>query len=194
MTKAPFPVVPDQHRGQRAAITCKLAELFLRSKGWRVTGAVPGVERFIFVTGPHTSNWDFVYGLSAALAMNVDIHWLGKNTLFKQPLTRLMYWLGGISIDRSNPQGIAKQVAGKIREAGTMALIITPEGTRSKVGRLKTGFLRIASMSDTRLLITTIDYGDKVIHLGEVMIPSDNMDADIDHIQNLYAQVTPKNS
>jgi 1-acyl-sn-glycerol-3-phosphate acyltransferase len=161
--------------------------------GWRVTGVVPEDQRFIFVTGPHTSNWDFVFGLSAAVAMNIDIHWLGKNTLFKQPLKGFMHWLGGIPIDRSNPAGVAEDVASKIRQAGDMALIITPEGTRGKVERLKSGFLRIATMSDSKLLITTLDYANKTLHLGEVLTPGEDMAADIDYIADQFAQVTPKN-
>ena len=188
-----LPVVPIHHRGSRVAISRKLALLFLKVTGWRVTGEVPDHKRFICVTGPHTSNWDFVYGLCAAVAMNLDIHWLGKDTLFKQPLKRIMLWLGGIPIDRANPKGVAEDVAGKIRQADDMALIITPEGTRSKVGKWKTGFLRIAAMSDSVLVITTVDYANKVVGLGEVLRPGDDMAADIEFIQSRFAQVTPKN-
>ena len=104
-----------------------------------------------------------------------------------------MSWLGGIPIDRSNPAGVAEDVASKIRQAGNMALIITPEGTRGKVERLKSGFLRIATMSDSKLLITTLDYANKTLHLGEVLTPGEDMAADIDYIADQFAQVTPKN-
>ena len=187
-----LPAVPAHHRGTRGVISRKLALLFLRLMGWQLTGELPDNKRFICVTGPHTSNWDFVYGLSAAVAINLDIHWLGKDTLFKQPLRRIMTWLGGIPIDRANPKGVAEDIAQKIREADDMALIITPEGTRSKVGKWKTGFLRIAAMSDSVLVITTVDYANKVVGLGEVLKPGDDMAADIEFIQSRFAQVTPK--
>lgn len=188
-----FPSVPAHHQGRRIVFSRKLAGLFLRVMGWRVAGAIPEAPRFIFVTGPHTSNWDFVIGLSAALAMNIDIHWLGKNTLFKQPLKGIMFWLGGIPIDRSNPAGVAEEVASKIRQADNMALIITPEGTRGKVERLKSGFLRIAAMSDSQLLITTLDYASKILYLGKVLTPGEDMAADIDYIADQFSLVTPKN-
>lgn len=187
-----FPSVPPHHLGRRIALSRKLASLFLRVMGWRVTGAIPQDPRFIFVTGPHTSNWDFIFGLSAALAMNIDVHWLGKKDLFKRPFKGLMYWLGGIPVDRSNPAGVAEDVASKIRQAGDMALIITPEGTRGKVERLKSGFLRIAAMSDSKLLITTLDYASKTIHLGEVITPSEDMTSVLDYIADQFAQVKPK--
>ena len=193
MASYTLPTVPVHHLGNRRFISRKLAYLFLRVTGWRVTGKVPEHGRFICVTGPHTSNWDFVYGLTAAIAINLDIHWLGKDTLFKQPLKHIMFWSGGIPIDRSNPQGVAEEVADKIRQAGDMALIITPEGTRSKVGKWKTGFLRIAAMSDSVLVITTVDYANKVVDLGEVLTPGEDMAADIEFIRSRFSQVTPKN-
>ena len=192
MTHDRLPVVPVHHQGSRIGFSRKLALLFLRMTGWRVTGCVPEHGRFICVAGPHTSNWDFVYGLSAAVAMNLNIHWLGKDSLFKQPLMRVMLWLGGIPVDRSNPKGVAEDVAETIRQAGNMALIITPEGTRSKVGKWKTGFLRIAAMSDAVVVITAIDYANKVIDLGEVLRPGEDIAADINFIQRRFALVTPK--
>ena len=192
MVKNSFPEVPPHHRGKRSALTRALARWFLRVNGWRVSGSVPEHPRFIVVAGPHTSNWDFVYGLSAAVAMNLDIHWLGKNTLFKPPMGRLMHWLGGIPVDRSNPAGVAEQVAARIREAGDMALIITPEGTRSKVKKWKTGFLRIAQMSDSVLVVTCIDFGERVINVGEVFEAGEDACADIAYIQERFSQVRPR--
>lgn len=154
---------------------------------------MPEHPRIILVTGPHTSNWDFVYGLCAAVAMNLDIHWLGKNSLFKPLPGRFLYWLGGIPVDRSNPEGVAEQIAARIRGAGNMALIITPEGTRSKVKKWKTGFLRIARMSDSVLVITSIDFARRVINLGEVFTVGEDAFADIAYIQEKFSQVTPKN-
>lgn len=193
MTDNILPTVPAHHRGNRSLLIRKLALLVFWISGWQVTGSIPEHRRIIVVTGPHTSNWDFVYGLTASLAVNLNIHWLGKDSLFKQPLTRLMYWLGGIPIDRSNPQGVVETVANTIRQAGDMALIITPEGTRSKVGKMKTGFVRIAAMSDSVMVITTLDYSRKIIHWGEVMTPGSDLEADIQHIEHCFSQVTPKN-
>lgn len=194
MAKFLLPEVPVHHQGKRLALSRNLAKFFLSVTGWQVTGKMPEQRRIILIVGPHTSNWDFVYGLSVAMAMNVDIHWLGKHTLFRQPLTLLMTWLGGIPVDRSNPQGVVEQVANKIRRAGDMALIITPEGTRSKVDKWKTGFLRISAMSDSVMMVTTVDFAKKVVDLGEVLTPGNDAAADIQYIKNCFARVTPKNT
>lgn len=104
-----------------------------------------------------------------------------------------MYWLGGIPVDRSNPAGVVEQVAARIREAGDMALIITPEGTRGKVKKWKTGFLRIARRSDSVLVVTSIDFGKKEISLGEVFAAGEDDLADIAFIQGEFSRVTPRN-
>jgi 1-acyl-sn-glycerol-3-phosphate acyltransferase len=39
-------------------------------------------KEFLLLPAPHTSNWDFILGISALFALNVNIKWLGKNSLF----------------------------------------------------------------------------------------------------------------
>ncbi|HEX9708868.1 MAG TPA: acyltransferase, partial [Candidatus Thermoplasmatota archaeon] len=50
--------------------------------GWRVEGAIPDVPRCVIIVAPHTSNWDFVVGMAAAVALGLRVHYLGKHTLF----------------------------------------------------------------------------------------------------------------
>ncbi len=185
--------VPSHHLASRSQMLRKLARGFLRWRGWTLEGEIPQARRFIVVAGPHTSNWDFVYGLSAAIAINLDIHWLGKHTLFKAPLGRFMYWLGGIPVDRNNPVGVARSVADRMLAADSMALIVTPEGTRGRVARWKTGFLRIAAMAQAELVVTTIDFASRTIRLGTVFNPGEDHAADIARIQAEFARVSPRN-
>lgn len=187
-----LPIVPDHHQARRWSLTRWLARTLLRLSGWEVEGAVPEHPRLIFVVGPHTSNWDFVHGMLAILATNLDIHWLGKNSLFKQPFTTLMSWLGGIPVNRDNPKGVVEDIADQFRQADALSVIITPEGTRSRVENIKTGFLRIAEAADCVLLVTTLDFQTKTICLGETFKVSGNMDADVKRILRLFAAVSPK--
>lgn len=51
--------------------------------GWRVNFApLPG-PRGVLIVYPHTSNWDFIIGLLAKWATGVQVHWLGKEALFR---------------------------------------------------------------------------------------------------------------
>lgn len=34
----------------------------------------------------------------------LDIHWAGKDTLFRFPVRRLLLWLGGVPINRHEPE------------------------------------------------------------------------------------------
>ncbi len=188
-----LPHIAPHHRHHRARIMCRLAGFVLRRCGWRVVGNFPEQRRFIIVAGPHTSNWDFVYGMLAVLALDVRIHWLGKNTLFRAPLKTVMTWLGGIPVDRGNPAGVTEDIAEKLRSAPAMALVITPEGTRSKVEKWKTGFLRIARAADCTLLPATIDFATRTIALEPLIAPGDDADADIARIRGMFARVTPRN-
>ncbi len=188
-----LPYIAPHHRHYRARLICRLARIIFDRCGWRVIGNFPERHRFIIVAGPHTSNWDFVYGMLAVLALDVRIHWLGKNTLFRAPLKTTMTWLGGIPVDRGNPAGITDDIAEKLCRAPAMALVITPEGTRSKVGKWKTGFLRIARAADCLLLPATIDFATKTIALEPLIAPSEDADADIERIREIFARVRPRN-
>ena len=49
---------------------------------WRVSGSLPeDQKKYVLIVAPHTSNWDFILGISALFALNVNIKWLGKNSL-----------------------------------------------------------------------------------------------------------------
>ena len=67
--------------------------------GWKVP-PFPDVEKAIVVGGPHTSNWDGVVGLTAAVALGLNARFLIKHSLFKGPLGWLLRRLGGIPVDR----------------------------------------------------------------------------------------------
>ena len=59
--------------------------VFQRILGWRIQDERPaGLDRFIIVVAPHTSNWDFVVGLAVrSLARLQDVKYLAKSSLFK---------------------------------------------------------------------------------------------------------------
>lgn len=145
----------------------------------------------ILVVGPHTSNWDFVVAVLAMLAMDIRLHFLAKHTLFVGPLGAFMRALGGIPVNRSNPGGFAGDAAALISRSPELILAITPEGTRSPVKRLKTGFSRIASEVPCPLVPVLLDFGCKSIRLMEpraAQLP----EADECTYRQLFAGVAPK--
>ncbi len=184
--------IPEYHRGRRSAFTRWLGRSILRLMGWKVEGEFPQERKLIIVAAPHTSNWDFVVGMAAMLALNLRCHWMGKHTIFRKPFRGFMRWLGGIPVYREQPEGIAQQMAGHIQNADAMLLVITPEGTRSKVEEWKTGFVRIASAADCGMMMAALDFVNKRICVGEVYRTTDDVDADVSRVRDYFAQFTPK--
>jgi 1-acyl-sn-glycerol-3-phosphate acyltransferase len=157
-------------RGNRAWRALGRAGLSLLR--FRIEGALPDVPKCVTIVAPHTSNWDFVVGLAAMLALGVDFRWLGKHTLFRFPFGPLLRWLGGIPVDRSAAQRVVDQAAAEFRTRERLFLAITPEGTRRPVERWKSGFYRIAANAGVPILPVSFDYSRRVVTLWPTVQPS----------------------
>jgi len=184
--------VPEIHRAHRPRWLASLCRMLLRCLGWRIIGEFPSDPRLVLVAGPHTSNWDFLVGMTAMLALDLRIHWVGKHTLFFKPFGGFMNWLGGIPVNRSAPEGFAEQIARRIRGGEQAVIAITPEGTRKKVAKLKTGFSRIARETPCPILPVTLDYGSKQIRLYPVRDAGADSEADAVEVRRLFATVVAK--
>lgn len=163
-----------------------LARVGLHLTGWKVD--LDGLPRppYVFIGAPHTSNWDFALMLGSALVMRLDAKWLGKHTLFRPPFGGLMRWLGGIPVDRSQPQNLVMQTAQALRTDPNRVLCIPPEGTRRKVDRWKTGFYYIALKAGVPIQMTVIDAEQKVVRLLGTYSPTGDADREIREIQRHY--------
>ena len=155
--------------------------------GWRFEGAIPDVPSCVIVVAPHTSNWDFVVGMGAILALGLRVHYLGKHTLFRGVLGGLMRWSGGLPVDRAAPGDIIERVIAVMRESGRMFLGLSPEGTRRKVERWKTGFHRLARGAGVPIFPVALDYRSRTVRLLPLFAPSDDVEADVRVLRSLYA-------
>lgn len=158
----------------------------LRVSGWRLTGALPPLARFVIIVAPHTSNWDFFVGLAAKFALGLRARWLGKHSIFVGPVGWLLRALGGIPVNRAHPDGTVDAVLQQVRSAPTFVLALSPEGTRRRVGNWKTGFYRIAVAASVPIVPVTFDWSDRTIGLGAPFQPTGNAAADVAHLQSLY--------
>src|SRR2546423_2447303 len=116
--------------------------------GWRIRGNVPNRRKLVIIVAPHSSNWDFVVGIAAKLALGLRVLFLGKHTLFRFPLGPLMRALGGMPVDRAHAQDVVRRVAGEFAAREQLVLAVAPRGTRPRVGRWRTGFYHIAREAD----------------------------------------------
>ena len=165
----------------------RIARGLLRALGWTAQAEHPGVNRYVLVVAPHTSNWDFPLGLLAAWTLGLDPHWMGKHTLFRWPLGGLFRSLGGIPVDRTVAGKRIEQMAQRFASSERLILTITPEGTRGHTDHWKTGFWHIARAAGVPIVMACLDYGRKQVVLGGTFMPSDDIDADFEKIRNFYA-------
>ncbi len=153
----------------------------LRLLGWRVAGELPDVRRAIFAAAPHTSNWDFIVAMAGMLGLGIKLSYLMKKEAFFWPFKRLFLALGGIPLDRQSTHDTVEQLAQWFASVDQAWLAITPEGTRTKVNRWKTGFLCLASIANVPVVLVGWDYPTKTIYIDKIWPASG------DHVQDAEA-------
>ncbi|GGC23393.1 1-acyl-sn-glycerol-3-phosphate acyltransferase [Brevibacterium sediminis] len=178
-----------------------LARAFWSFSKWNLVTEPAPNRPTILVGAPHTSNWDFVVMLAIAWRMRVDVHWLGKHSLFTGWRGPIMRGLGGIPVDRSEPSKIVTEVVDRMRDGEVFALVITPDGTRGGHTHWKSGFHRIAMATGMPVTLGYLDTATRTTGLGPTLEMTGDIAADMDRIREFYAdkrgirphlQITPR--
>lgn len=169
--------------------------IFQRLLGWRIEDERPaGLDRYILVVAPHTSNWDFLVGLSVRSIVGLhDVKFLAKDSLFK-PLTGWFFRaLGGYPVDRSKHNNMVDAVVAMFKRGEIRKITITPEGTRSYQPNWKTGFHRIATGAGVPILLTTFDYPNKLVIITAPFPLTSDPEADILRMKDWFRPHKGKN-
>jgi 1-acyl-sn-glycerol-3-phosphate acyltransferase len=169
---------------------------FLRLTGWKVVGSLPpSATKSVLIAAPHTSNWDLPYTLMVCFVLRLNVYWIGKSSIFKPPFRRVMMWLGGIPVDRSQSNNLVAVSSTAIMQAtGPLQLIVPPEGTRSGTRYWKTGFYYIALGAGVPIVLAYLDYDKKIGGLGPLFQTTGDVEADMMQIKAFYAGVKGKNA
>lgn len=170
-----------------------LGRTFLRTFGWRIVGTLPDVPKLVMIVAPHSSNWDGIWGMAAKIAMGFQVRVLGKAQLFWWPLGPLLRKLGVIPVDRARAHGTVEQAVSMIRKADRMWYALTPEGTRKKVTKWKSGFWKIAHEANVPILMAYFHYPEKVVGIGDLFYTTGDAEADIAAIREWYRPWQGKN-
>ena len=179
--------IPERLRGNRSQILRKIGRFGINISGWTIKGQVPDEERIVIIAAPHTSNWDFILAMLAIFGLNIKLRWLGKHSIFKPGFKKFFEWLGGIPVYRDNPSTLIKNVVDIVKKEKSIVIAMTPEGTRKKVKRWKTGFLRIAKQTQSNILLISIDAPTKSIEIGKIFNPTGDSEEDLEFIQKYYS-------
>ena len=184
--------VPDIHLANRPKPIQWLGRTLQKVTGWKVEGEIPNLKKFILVGAPHTSNWDFFHALILIWAIDLKLNVLAKHTLFKIPfLKNILFGIGGIPVDRNNSQLIVDKVSKLVEEDGVI-IGLSPEGTRKKVQKWKSGFLRIAQQTESKIVLIGIDFDKKICTFSGFFEPTGDNNQDIEVIKNFYKRFKPK--
>ncbi len=114
---------------------------------------------------------------------------MAKASAFRGIFGPLGRWVGGIPIDRSKRAQFVDQVAEAFASNKHFVIAITPEGTRSHVPDRRSGFYHIAMAAKVPIVMATIDYGSKLITYGASIMPTGDIDADMEKIRDFYQGV-----
>jgi len=171
--------------------------LYLRLFGWKleILGDLNSLNRCILVEAPHTSNWDYILG--------VMIYWkLGKRmrVIIKDSHTKAFYGgilksMGAIGINRKDRNNLVNFVA-KEFEKDNFSLIITPEGSRSRVKKWKLGFYHMAIQAKVPIVLALGDYKHKLVRIGYTIsyedLVSRPLESVLDEIENFFKDAIGK--
>lgn len=153
-----------------------------RWKGWKLDGGLPETRKFVIAGAPHTSNWDFVFFIGATAELGIRPSFMGKNTLFKWPMTRFMLDMGGIPVDRSKRANYVDQIAAEFGRRDELALVIAAEGTRGSDGEWRSGFYHIAQAAGVPIVPAWVNNKTRVLGFGPPMMPTGDYAADLGRI------------
>lgn len=163
--------------------------------GWRIQDDRPaGLDRYIVVVAPHTSNWDFIVGLAVrSLARMKDTKYLAKQSLFKPPFGWFFRAVGGYPVDRSKHNNLVDAVVAMFNRGEIKKIAITPEGTRKYQPDWKTGFHRIATQAGVPIILATFDYPKKLVIITAPFPLTSDPEADIARMKDWFRPHKGKN-
>ena len=175
----------------------KICLFIFKQTGWKVDNQIPiDIKKCIIIAAPHTSNWDFWYTMAAFSIYKLKIRFTVKIEWMKFPYNILMKPLGGIAIDRSpridgNRISFVDAMTDLFHANEELIIVITPEGTRSKRDKWKTGFYHIAQQANVPILLGYVDYATKTAGIGKVIHPTE-FNQTMKTIMEFYQTITPK--
>ena len=161
---------------------------FLSLQGWEERGEVP--KSCVLIGAPHTSNWDVPFSLALAFVWGIRFRWAGKHSLFKFPMGLIMRATGGIPIVRHERRNRVEQLAALFAEHDDLVLMVSSEGTRGRTEYWKSGFYHIARTAKVPIVCGFLDYKRRRGGFGISVMPSGDVQADMDKIRAFYADIT----
>jgi 1-acyl-sn-glycerol-3-phosphate acyltransferase len=171
-----------------------LCKWILNLMGWKPQGVFPyHLKKYVIIVAPHTSGWDFIIGVLFRKALRLEkAKYLGKKELFEPPFGFLFRWLGGYPVDRSISNNLVDEVVKVFNQHEEFGIALSPEGTRARVDRLRTGFYNIARKANVPIVMVGLDFENKRCIFSEPFYTTGNMDKDFEGILAFFRPIKGK--
>ena len=161
--------------------------------GWKFENNFPkNPKKYVVIAAPHTSWVDFPIAILARMSSGTMINFIGKSSLFKGPFGFFFRMLGGTPVDRTQSNNLVDAVVKIFNSKEEFRLGLSPEGTRKKVEKWKTGFYYIAKGANVPIVMATLDFGNKKIKISEPYYTTPNKIKDFEVFHNYYKNVKGK--
>jgi 1-acyl-sn-glycerol-3-phosphate acyltransferase len=166
-----------------------LWKLYAKIEGWKAVNEFPNhLKKGVILVGPHTTWKDFTIAMAFRSLLHIKHgKYLGKAELFSGPFGFLFKWLGGTPVDRFSKHGVVDQVVEKFNKADKLFIALSPEGTRKKVDKLRTGFYYIAKKANVPIVMVGLDYAKKELSVSDPIYTTDDETADFRKIIEFFA-------
>ncbi len=170
-----------------------IGRLVLLLGRWKADPRMPYEHKhLVVIASPHTTNWDLVWMLAVAWATGIRLRWMGKDALFRGWRGPIMRLLGGIAIDRSKTNNVVEASAAEFAKHESLWMAVPAAGTRSKRDYWKSGFYWIARTAGVPIACGYLDYPNRIGGINTVVVPTDDLVADMDKIRDFYKDIGGK--
>ena len=174
-------------------------KLIMKIFGWKIDKDFPtDLKRCVLIAAPHTSNWDFLFAIATFRIMKIKIRFTIKKEWTRFPFGLITKPLGAVAINRApkiegdKRKSMVDVMSELYSKYEDLVLIVTSEGTRSKVEEWKSGFYHIAKNAQVPLALGYLNYKDKIAGIRkELFIPTDNLEDDMKKIMEYYKYAFP---
>lgn len=172
-----------------------LGKSILGLLGWKLDISVPvqNIPKCVLVAAPHTTNWDFFYTIICFWAIDIPMKFFIKDSWTKPWYGFIIRFFGGIGINRAQRSNMVDHATGLLKSQNSLYMLNTPEGTRSRSEKWKTGFYYIAKNADVPILLAYCDYEKKIAGIGKrIDLEGKSKEEILAEIENFYRNIKGK--
>ncbi|MGY8945987.1 MAG: 1-acyl-sn-glycerol-3-phosphate acyltransferase [Flavobacteriales bacterium] len=160
--------------------------IFNKLLKWKVVGNTNLLKKCVIIAAPHTHWQDLFIALMARKVMQQEINFIGKKELFNFPLGFFFKMMGGKPVERNSKSNNVKLIANVFKDNDLFRLALSPEGTRKKVNKWKTGFYYIAKEANVPIISASLNFKDKEIKISDPYYITGDIDKDIKHLKLFF--------